>query len=196
MNAKNAGCISSITAKNRLPCQSDQHICHKPAWTGVSVKDYASYFDTVYISLYKYFGATGGAVLCGNKDVIDKMPHLIKVHGGTMFGNWANAAMALNRIEGFEIRMRNAIQRSSEIFGALNKISGIQVSPLPGGTNIYSLDLSKEIDGQKMGDKLNKEFQIRMRRLNDKNHSMLTVNETLLYQSADYVVNAFKQSIQ
>jgi len=166
------------------------------AWTGVSVKDYASYFDTVYISLYKYFGATGGAVLCGNKDVIDKMPHLIKVHGGTMFGNWANAAMALNRIEGFEIRMRNAIQRSSEIFGALNKISGIQVSPLPGGTNIYSLDLSKEIDGQKMGDKLNKEFQIRMRRLNDKNHSMLTVNETLLYQSADYVVNAFKQSIQ
>ena len=46
---------------------------------GVSIKDYASNFDTVYISLYKYLGASGGAILCGPKAVIDKMPHLIKI---------------------------------------------------------------------------------------------------------------------
>ncbi|MBK8749930.1 MAG: hypothetical protein IPM04_19535 [Saprospiraceae bacterium] len=48
------------------------------AWTGVPVKEYASYFDTVYVSLYKYFGASGGAVLCGSAEVIDKMALLIQ----------------------------------------------------------------------------------------------------------------------
>ena len=32
-------------------------------------------------------GRSAGAVLCGTRDVIDKMPHLIKVHGGSMYGN-------------------------------------------------------------------------------------------------------------
>ena len=32
------------------------------AWSGVPVKEYSSHFDTVYISLYKYFGASAGAV--------------------------------------------------------------------------------------------------------------------------------------
>ncbi len=48
------------------------------AWSGVSIKEYASYFDTIYISLYKYLGAAGGAVLCGDKAVIDKMGILLK----------------------------------------------------------------------------------------------------------------------
>jgi threonine aldolase len=70
------------------------------AWSGNTVKDYSAYFDTVYISLYKYLGASGGAILCGDKSVIEKMPHLIKIHGGNMFGNWLNAAMALHRLDG------------------------------------------------------------------------------------------------
>lgn len=165
------------------------------AWTGIPVKEYAALFDTVYISLYKYLGASAGAVLCGSKEVIDKMTHLIKIHGGSMYGNWTNAAMALHIVEGFETRLQNSVKRSETIFNAINKIPGIQVEPLPGGTNIYSLIVSKEIDGQKMRETLNKEYNIRMPRLNNQK-SLITVNETLLYQSADYVINAFKQSIK
>ena len=65
------------------------------AWSGISIKEYASYFDTIYISLYKYLGASGGAILCGDKTLIEKMPHMIKIHGGNMFGNWLNAAMII-----------------------------------------------------------------------------------------------------
>lgn len=165
------------------------------AWSGVSLKEYASYFDTVYISLYKYFGSSAGAVLCGSKEVIEKMPHLIKVHGGTMYGNWTNAAMALHRMEGFETRLKDAIKVSTEIFSAINKISGIRITPLQGGTNIYSLELSKEIDGKKMQEKLNKKYNIRIPRPDKDNHFLLTVNETLLYQSTGYIINAFKESI-
>ena len=144
----------------------------------------------VYISLYKYLGASAGAVLCGNASVIDKMPHLIKVHGGSMYGNWANAAMALHRLDGMEKRLKEAIQRAGVIFTEMNKIPGITVSPLQGGTNIYSMKLSAAIDGKKMREKLRKEHQILMPRLLDGNQMLITVNETLLNQSADKLISA------
>jgi len=165
------------------------------AWTGTPIKTYASYFDTVYISLYKYLGASGGAMLCGPAAIIDQMTHLIKVHGGSMYGNWTNAAMALHRLEGFETRLQNAIKASKEIFEALNQIPGVQIKPLNDGTNIYILQLAKEIDGKKMQNTLNKEFNIRLP-FDTHNSTQLMVNETLLYQSTTDIINAFRKSIQ
>ncbi|MBT1708358.1 aminotransferase class I/II-fold pyridoxal phosphate-dependent enzyme [Fulvivirgaceae bacterium PWU5] len=162
-------------------------------WTGVSIKEYASYFDTVYISLYKYFGAAAGAMLCGPREVMDKMAHLVKVHGGAMYGNWANAAMALHRMEGFEARLQNAIQASKAIFAALNKLPGVKISTLDGGTNIYTLDLDKEIDRKKLRDTL-RESNILMP-IPDGDRAMLMVNETLLYQPVEYIVNTFKKGL-
>ena len=165
------------------------------AWSGVSVKEYASYFDTVYISLYKYLGASAGAILCGDKTVIDKMHHLIKVHGGSMYSNWLNAAMALHRLDGIEVRFQETVKRAGVIVTGLNSIPGVKISPMTGGTNIYTLDLPKETDAVKLQDRLNKEFNIRIPRANDKNRIMISMNETLLYQSADYVISAFSKFI-
>ncbi|HYH15641.1 MAG TPA: aminotransferase class I/II-fold pyridoxal phosphate-dependent enzyme, partial [Flavisolibacter sp.] len=164
------------------------------AWSGVPIKEYAAYFDTVYISLYKYLGASGGAILCGDKAVIDQMPHLMKIHGGTMYGNWTNAAMALHRLEGFETRLQEAIKRATAIFAALNKIPGFKVSHLDNGTNIYALELDPKLDGKKLQETLNKQFNIRMAPPSQKGQAPLFVNETLLYQSADAIVAAFKDS--
>ncbi|MFZ1783890.1 MAG: aminotransferase class I/II-fold pyridoxal phosphate-dependent enzyme [Ferruginibacter sp.] len=166
------------------------------AWSGISVGEYASYFDTVYISLYKYFGASGGAILSGPAVVIDKMAHLVKVHGGNMYGNWTNAAMALYRLEGFETRLQNAIKTWDQVITGLNKIPGIQIKAIDNGTNIFRLELSKEIDGKKMQESLSKDFNIRIPRPNEKNQTQLTVNETLLNQNAAYIINSFNKSIQ
>jgi len=188
--------ISTYCRSNKIGLHLDgARIFMASAWTGTSIKEYASYFDTVYISLYKYLGASAGAILSGPAAVIDKMAHLIKVYGGNMYSNWPNAAMALYRLEGFDTRLQNAVKMSAEIFTALNKLPGVQVKALDGGTNMYSLQLAKEIDGKKMQATLNKEFNIRMPRPNDKNQTQLAVNETLLYQNADYIINAFKKSI-
>jgi threonine aldolase len=165
------------------------------AWSGTPIKEYASYFDTVYISLYKYLGASGGAILCGDKAVIDQMPHLIKIHGGNMFGNWLNAAMALHRLEGLENRLQEAIKRANTVFAALNKMKGVKVSTLDNGTNIYHLSLAKEIDGKKLQEILNKQHNIRMIPPNKDNQTQLSVNETLLYQDIDTIINAFKSSL-
>lgn len=188
--------ISNYCRTNNIKLHLDgARLYMASAWTGTSIKEYASYFDTVYISLYKYLGASAGAMLCGPKEVIDKMVHLIKIHGGAMYGNWTNAAMALHQLEGFETRLKNAIATSKELFIALNELPGIKIEPLPGGTNIYSITLAKNIDVQKMQTKLNQEFNIRVPMPNSNNQGTLMVNETLLYQPINYMVNAFKKSI-
>ena len=188
--------ISTYCIKNNIKLHLDgARIYLASGWTGISVKEYASYFDTIYISLYKYLGASGGAILCGNNEVIGKMAHLIKIHGGSMYGNWTNAAMALYRMEGFETRLQDAIKASNEIFNTLNKLPGVQVNPIAGGTNLYTMELSKGIDGKKMQETLNREFNIRIPRPDNNNHTLIAVNETLLYQNTDYVINAFTKSI-
>ena len=187
--------ISEYCRSNNIPLHLDgARIYMAAAWSGVSVKEYASYFDTVYISLYKYLGAVNGAVLCGTKTVIDKMPHLIKIHGGTVFSNWVSAAMVLSRLEGIENRLRESIQQATTIFAGLNKLPGLKVSALEGGTNIYTLEIDQKIDGNKMQQQLNKEFNIRIPPPGDKHKTILTVNETILYRDAAYIINAFKSS--
>lgn len=188
--------ISAYCRSNNIKLHMDgARIFMTAAWTGISVKEYAASFDTVYVSLYKYLGASGGAILCGDKAVIDKMPHLIKIHGGSIYGNWTNAAMALYRLEDMETRLQDTIKRGNEIFTALNALTGIKIASIPGGTNIYNMQLANNIDGKKMQDSLNKMYNIKMPRPNEHNHTQLTLNETVLYQPAAYVIDAFKKSM-
>lgn len=111
-----------------------------------------------------------------------------------MYGNWANAAMALHRLDAAETRLQNARARAAELFDALNKLPGIQIKALEGGTNIYQLQLGKAIDGKKLQANLRIAF-IRMGMPDAGNKVLISVNETLLYRDADYVVNAFKKAI-
>lgn len=164
------------------------------AWSGVSIKEYSSYFDTVYISLYKYLGASAGAILCGDKTIIDKMPHMIKIHGGAMFGNWLNAAMVSYKLEGLEEKLKEAIKRSKEIFASISQF-GVKVSALDGGTNIYNVKFSTEINGLKFAQTLNSYF-IHMARPNANGETRIWVNETLLNREAKYIIDAFKDSIK
>jgi threonine aldolase len=166
------------------------------AWSGTSIKEYASYFDTVYISLYKYLGAASGAVLCGDKKVMNKMEHLVKIHGGTMFGNWANAAMALHRLEGIEDRLKKAIQVWESLSRELNQLPGIKTNPIPNGTNIYILELDAKIDGKKFHAAMTKEHAIGMQGPNDKNIIPVTINESLLHREPSVILDAFKKSLK
>jgi threonine aldolase len=164
------------------------------AWSGISIKEYVGYFDTVYISLYKYLGSSGGAILCGEKTLIEKMPHMIKIHGGNMFGNWLNAAMASYKLDTIEEKLQEAIKRSKEIFAALNQIPGVKISSLDGGTNIYSMKFPSGLNAQKLGESFNN-YYIRIPRPNENGESKISVNETLLYREPKYIIDAIKDSL-
>lgn len=189
--------ISEYCRANNIKLHLDGARLHMAAaWSGISIKEFSSYFDTVYISLYKYLGAAAGAVLCGDSAVISKMPHLVKIHGGTIYSAWPSAAMVLSKLETVDTVLKNAVERSREVFAGLNKLPGFSIRALDGGTNIYELELASNIDGKKMRDRLNKEFNIRMPGISDKNRSTLTVNETLLYRDASYVIDAFTKAVK
>lgn len=185
--------ISAYCRSLNIPLHLDgARLYMAAAWSGVSIKEYAGYFDTVYISLYKYLGAAGGAILCGPAKIIDRMPHLIKIHGATVFGAWPNAAMALQRLEGLEERLREAISRSKIIFEGINAIPGLKVTALDNGTNIYSFSITAPVNGTQLQQRLNKEFSIRIPPPNEKGMTTLTVNETLLYKEPAAIVSAFR----
>lgn len=112
------------------------------AYSGVSIKEYASHFDTVYISLYKYLGAGSGAILCGTETVIDQMPNLIKIYGGNTAHAWDDALVALSTLEGFEERFAEARDKGKDLFRQLNTLSGLRIEGFPHGCNAFKLSLS------------------------------------------------------
>jgi len=186
--------ISEYCQSNNIKLHLDgARLYMASAWSGVSIKEYSNYFDTVYISLYKYLGASGGAILCGDKALIEKMPHMIKIHGGNIFGNWLHAAMASYKLDTIEQKLKEAIKRSKEIFTALGGID-IIVSELEGGTNIYNIKLPVGINIQKFGETLNNLF-ISIPRPNENGEAKISVNETLIYREPKYIINCFKDAL-
>jgi threonine aldolase len=189
--------ISEYCRNNNIKLHLDgARIYMASAWSGVSVKEYASYFDTIYISLYKYLGASGGAILCGTKEVIEKMPHMIKIHGGNMFGNWLNAAMALHRLEGIEERLKKSISHANEIFASLQQIPGVKITALDGGTNIYKMQIPAGVSGQNLATHLASKYFIRGLRPGANGDIMIAVNETILKREVKYFQDAFKDAIK
>ena len=44
-------------------------------YTGITPAEYASHFDTVYVSMWKYFNAPSGAILAGPSVLLDNLYH-------------------------------------------------------------------------------------------------------------------------
>ena len=156
------------------------------AFSGVSVREYADKFDTVYVSLYKYLGAAGGAILAGPASVMDGVEHQIKILGGTVYQTWVNTAMALHALDGIEERWGKVAAKTRELLQAVNSVKGLTLKAIENGTNGFLLTLDSGIDGKKLVEFLRNERQINLRPANDKGDIMLYVNESLLsWQAAD-----------
>jgi len=165
------------------------------AWSGVSIKEYSSLFDTVYISLYKYFGANGGAILCGDANLIDELPRQIKIHGGNIQANWENAAMALHALDTIEQNWKDVKNSSDELLAALELMPRVSIRAKKNSTNIYFLRLPENVLIEKISARLSDEFNIQIYANPNSKDLMLMMNETLLNQSLEKIIQAFKVSI-
>ncbi len=166
------------------------------AYSKISLAEYASYFDTVYISLYKYLNATGGAILCGDAALIDQVAHQIKILGGTVFQNWSNAAVALHYLEGIEKRWEEIILTSSKLIADLNNMKGISIKPITNGTNIYNMEIAEKIDLKKLAIYLYNEHSIWLGRANEEGIVKFTINESILTRSLEDILIAWKKGIE
>lgn len=166
------------------------------AFGNIPLKEYAALFDTVYISLYKYLGAMSGAILCGEKAVTDKMDHLIKIHGGAIYQNWHNAALALDAIDHFEPRIRKAADNANTLFNRLSKRPELKISALPEGTNIFHMKLLPDIDLAKWANILRTTHNIIIPRRMGDDVIRLFVNESILLRDTAQLYDAFINSLE
>lgn len=109
------------------------------AYSAVPVRDYAALFDTVYISMYKYFNAASGAILAGPRSLLDNLYHPRRMFGNGLCHVWPFAAVALHFFEGFPERYAHAVATSEKVITALQSDSRFEVTRVPNGTNIFFL---------------------------------------------------------
>ena len=105
----------------------------------MTVREYAAMFDTVYISMYKYFNAASGAILAGPKGLLDDLYQTRRMFGGGLNHVWPFAAVALHFFEGFEERYRDAVAVSERVISGMEPDSRFEVRRVPNGTNIFYL---------------------------------------------------------
>lgn len=109
------------------------------AHSGVPVRQYAALFDTVYISMYKYFNAASGAILAGPKSLLENLFHTRRMFGNGLSHVWPFAAVALHFFDGFPERYAQAVATSGKVISALQSDSRFEVNRVPNGTNIFFL---------------------------------------------------------
>jgi len=112
------------------------------AYTGESVGDYARPFDTVYVSLYKYFNAASGAILAGPRELLDGMYHGRRMFGGGLNHVWPFALVARHYLDGFGERYGRAVRTSEEWIRALGSHGAFTIDRVSPGTNLLRLRVS------------------------------------------------------
>jgi threonine aldolase len=115
------------------------------AYTGISPAEYAAPFDTVYVSLWKYFNSGIGAILAGPRRVLDGMFHVRRMFGGNLAVGWPAAMVARHFMDGYLDRMRTAIKASEDFYAAIARHPAVAIEPIPNGTNLRRVSL-KGID--------------------------------------------------
>jgi threonine aldolase len=111
------------------------------AYTGISPAEYAAPFDTVYVSLWKYFNSGIGAILAGPKRVLDGMFHVRRMFGGNLAAGWPATLVARHYMDGFLDRLKSAVRVSEDFYTAVARHPKVSVSRIPNGTNLTRLTL-------------------------------------------------------
>jgi threonine aldolase len=112
------------------------------AYTGISPAEYSAPFDTVYVSLWKYFNSGIGAILAGPKRVLDGMFHVRRMFGGNLAAGWPAAVVARHYMDGYLDRLKAAVRVSEDFYRAIATHPKVKVTPIPGGTNLRRVTLS------------------------------------------------------
>jgi threonine aldolase len=165
------------------------------AATGISPPQYASHFDTVYISLYKYFGAPFGAILAGTRTCLADLYHERRMFGGGLASASLVAALALQGIDGFAERFGAAMVKGAALIDCLNECKGIRVRRFPHGSNIFPIELDPRLDVETFLTALRQNWIFLFPDEGSPDQMHLTVNTTILRQPNDTILKAFEHAL-
>ena len=163
------------------------------AYMGISPAAYAALFDTVYVSMYKYFNAPFGAVLAGPAAMLNRISTLRHQLGGMIYHGWEPAAIALHYYEGFVERYQSAVKNGETLLRLLEAQGKIRVERVSHGSNIIGIRLSSGTAGalqQKLA-----QAGIVIRGAGDSAQTMIQVNETLNRRPPEEIAREFARAM-
>ena len=163
-------------------------------YTGVTVTEYASLFDTIYVSLYKYFNAASGAILAGPKSIIAPMYQNRRMFGSGLNQAWPFTAVANYYLDGFAERFVKAVAVSEDLIKKLSTNSRFEIHRIASGTNIFRLTV-KGMEAKTFVENLKSKNVIARAGGPTPNDLMLQVNESLLHSSAAELESIFVKSL-
>jgi threonine aldolase len=162
------------------------------AYSGVPVREYAALFDTVYVSMYKYFNSGSGAVLAGPRSLLENLFHTPRMFGGGLSHVWPFAAVADFYFDGFPERFAQAVKTSEKVIAGLQTDDRIELSRIPNGTNVFSLRV-KRGDPRTFQDLARKAGTV----LGDPqgDHFLLSVNETWNRAGSQQILDRIQRAL-
>ena len=162
------------------------------AYTGIPPRDYAAAFDTIYVSLWKYFNAGQGAILAGPKKTLEGMYHVRRMFGGNLAVGWPAAVVARHYMSGFVERLKAAVQVSEHLYAGLAGHPRANIERIPNGTNLTRLTLRGDVGvvTRRMSD-----AGILLPMPSASGTMILGVNETWTRRSAPELLQAFEQAL-
>ncbi len=104
--------------------------------TGISLKEYCQYFDSVSLCFSKGLGAPIGSIVVGNKEFIERAHYYRKAYGGGMRQVGIIAAGALYAVEHHFERLAEDHRHAREIANAIAELPGIGLNLQTVQTNI------------------------------------------------------------
>ena len=179
-----AACGCTSTARD---CSSRRRYARK------SVAEYAKPFDTVYVSLYKYFNASFGAILAGPRSLLDGLFHTRRMFGGGLSQAWTSAAVALHYLDGFDDRYRQAIGVSEDFTRRLGAHQRFTITREPAGTNLMRVAVQTP-DPQAFRQKLAARGVL-LGAPGAGGAFLVATNETMNRKSADEIADAFVSAL-
>jgi threonine aldolase len=136
--------ISSFARENGIKVHMDgARIFNACVETGISIKDYASYTDSISFCFSKGLGAPVGSILCGDADFIDRAHKWRKIIGGGMRQVGILAAAAMYALGNNVERLKEDNNKAKYFSKEIALIDGIEVSPENVHTNIVIFSYSK-----------------------------------------------------
>ena len=191
--------ITDFAKSNNIKTHLDgARIYMMSAATKIPIHDYSNLFDTVYCSLWKYFGAPWGAILSGPEKIINDMQHTRRMFGGSIPNSSLNAAIILNGISDFENKVNNAYDQGIILFKMLNDSEKYKIYFNDHHSNVFQMHVDTEDNYNKIRSNLinNNIYLPDLNRetygiINSENIVDIRINISLLNQPVEEIYNHF-----
>lgn len=134
---ENIQTLKALAEKHKLKYHLDgARIWNASVASGISVKEYASYFDSVSCCLSKGLGAPVGSLIAGSRDFIKEAFRLRKAWGGGMRQVGILAAAGLYALKNNRERLREDHQKAKVLADCLAGLPLSVIDPATIQTNI------------------------------------------------------------